>query len=142
MTPIAITPALEPADWAQRRRGAIAIDPHAETARVVVTDGDGQAVRVSGSDALFALMALANDALPDGDPRKLTRDVAEAVCASCDELSAHAEIFLRLLRPVQAEAGDAAGEAERRALADFQRRCTLLGQAGDALRALVRPADL
>lgn len=140
MTTIAIAPALEPADWAQRRRGAIAIDPHADTARVVVTDGGGQAVRVSGSDALFALMALANDALPDGDPRKLTRAVAEAVCASCDELSAHAEIFLRLLRPVQA--GDAAGEAERRALADFQRRCTLLGQAGHALRALVRPADL
>ena len=41
---------------------------------VVVTDPDGELVSVSGSAEVFALMALANDALPDGDPRKVTRE--------------------------------------------------------------------
>ena len=138
MTPIEIAPALEPADWERQRYGSIALDDAGQTPRLIVTDPNGQVVRVSGGDELFALMALANEALPANDPRKLTRDIADAVCASCDELTAHAEIFLTLLRPVEEGKGDAT-VAEREALASFQRRCTLLGQAGLTLRALVRP---
>ena len=135
-----IAPALGPADWERQRYGSIVLDGAGHAPRLTLTDPDGQMVRLSGGDELFALMALANDALPDGDPRKLTRAIADAVCASCDELSAHAEIFLALLRPA-AEGNGEAAEAERDALESFQRRCTLLGQAGVALRALVRPAN-
>jgi len=34
-------------------------------------------VSVSGPDQVFSLMALANDALPDSDPRKLTHAKAQ-----------------------------------------------------------------
>lgn len=140
MTPIDIAPALEPADWQRHQYRSIALDGDGRKSQLVVTDSDGQVVRVAGSDELFALMALANDALPEGDPRKLTRAVADAVSESCDDLSAHAEIFLALLRPAQGEAADA-GEVEREALASFRRRCALLGQAALTLRALVRPTN-
>lgn len=68
-----IAPALEPEEWKQRRCGAVSINHDAGDTYVVVCDPDGAVVTVSGSAEVFALMALANDALPDGDPRKLTR---------------------------------------------------------------------
>jgi hypothetical protein len=73
---IEITPALEPEEWKHRRCGAISIDHVNGEAHVVVADPDGEIVSVSGPEEVFALMALANDVLPDGDPRKVTaRDV-------------------------------------------------------------------
>ena len=140
MTTMHIAPALEPVDWAQRRRGTIALDHSTGEPRVVVSDETGRFAAISRADELFALMALANAALPEGDPRKLTRELADALCAACDELSAHAEIILKLLRPLAA-GGTGAAEREQDALASFQRRCVLLGQAGVVVKALVPPRD-
>ena len=67
-----IAPALEPEEWKHRRCGAVSIDHVDGETHVVITDSDGELVSVSGPAEVFALMALANDALPDGDPRKLT----------------------------------------------------------------------
>ena len=71
--PIEIAPALEPEEWKNRRCGPVSLDRVDGEVHVVVTDPDGEIVSVSGPAEVFALMALANDALPDGDPRKLTR---------------------------------------------------------------------
>jgi hypothetical protein len=72
MTRIDIAPALDPEQWARRRCGSLAIEQVDDEVHVVVADPDGEVVSVSGSAELFALMALANDALPDRDPRKIT----------------------------------------------------------------------
>ena len=74
---IEIAPALEQQEWKDLRCGCIAIDQVGEETHVVVTDPDGEVVSVSGPQELFALMALANAALPVGDPRKITREWIE-----------------------------------------------------------------
>jgi hypothetical protein len=70
--PIEIAPALKPEEWKDRRCGAVSVDHVDGETHVVVTDPDGEIVSVSGPEEVFALLALANDALPDGDPRKIT----------------------------------------------------------------------
>ena len=72
-----IAPALEPEEWKQRRSGAVSIDLVGDETHVVVRDPHGEIVSVSGPAEVFALMALANDALPDGDPRKITRETVQ-----------------------------------------------------------------
>lgn len=67
-----IAPALEPDEWKHRRSGAVSVDYVDGETHVVVTDADGEIVSVSGLAEISALLALANDALPDGDLRKLT----------------------------------------------------------------------
>jgi hypothetical protein len=81
MTPIEIAPALEPEEWQHRRCGQLAVTHVGDEVHVVVRDPDGEIVSVSGPEALFALMALANDALPDGDPRKITVSTVELLGA-------------------------------------------------------------
>lgn len=76
-----IAPALEPEEWKHRRCGAVSIDYVDGETHVVVTDPDGEIVSVSGPAEVFALMALANEALPDGDPRKFTREKARILLA-------------------------------------------------------------
>jgi hypothetical protein len=64
---------------------------------------DGDVVSVTGGDSLFALMALADDALPNEDDRKLTvTDVA----------------VLRILMELISESGRARSDCMR-----WQRRC-------------------
>ena len=70
---IEIAPALEPEEWRARRCGPVSIDRVDGETHVLVTDPDGEIVSVSGPEEVFALLALANDALPDGDPRKISR---------------------------------------------------------------------
>ena len=72
MCPDEIAPALEPKEWAQRKCGLLSMNSVADEVHVIVRDPDDQVVSVSGPEELFALMALANNALPDGDPRKIT----------------------------------------------------------------------
>lgn len=80
---IEIAPALEPEEWAERRSGVVSLDAVFNSEYVVIQDADGDRVTVSGPNEIFALIALANDALPDGDPRKITHaDVAELEKAS------------------------------------------------------------
>jgi hypothetical protein len=67
-----IAPALEPEEWQHRRSGAVSVERVGDETHVVVRDPNGEVVSVSGPAEVFALMALANDALPDGDPRKIT----------------------------------------------------------------------
>ena len=74
--PHGIPPALAPDEWERRRSGAVAIDQIGDEVHVVVTDPDGQLVSVSDPDEIFALIALANDALPEDDPRKITKGLA------------------------------------------------------------------
>ena len=75
-----IAPALGSEEWKHRRCGAVSL-VHLDETHIVVTDPDGEIVSVSGPAELFALMALANDALPDGDPRKITRELAQQLRA-------------------------------------------------------------
>jgi hypothetical protein len=75
----AIRPALTPDEWKNRRAGSVAIDAVDDDVHLVVRDPDDEIVSVSGNDELWALIALANAALSDGDPRKFTpADVAVA----------------------------------------------------------------
>ena len=73
MSPIGIPPALEPDEWRRRTSGAIAVDQVGDETHLVISDPDGQLVSVTGPPEIFCLMALANAALPEADPRKLTR---------------------------------------------------------------------
>ena len=65
-------PALSPAEWNRRRSGAVCLDVIDHETHVIVADPDLQLVSVTGPNELHALAALANDALPVHDPRKLT----------------------------------------------------------------------
>jgi hypothetical protein len=67
----AIRPALEPGEWKVRRSGPISLDlEHCDY--VVIEGPGGETVKVSGADEIFALISLANDALPPDDPRRIT----------------------------------------------------------------------
>ena len=72
-----IRPALTSTEWNERRSGPVSINVLNDETHLVVRDPDNEVVSVSGSDELHALIALANDALPEDDRRKLTRrDIA------------------------------------------------------------------
>ena len=68
----AIRPALAPAEWKQRRSGPISLDVVDSFDYIVIEGPNGETVKVSGADEIFALISLANDALPADDPRKIT----------------------------------------------------------------------
>lgn len=117
MTP-GIPPALEPEEWERRRSGAISIDRVAEETHLVVHDPDDQLVSVYGSEELFALMALANAALADGDPRKITRSSVFDVQVAAEymqrdehggvaaRLAQLADVLLALLPPARSNTLD------------------------------------
>jgi hypothetical protein len=65
-------PALTPEEWGRRRSGTVFAHTVGDEMHVIVADPDDQLVSVSGPNELHALAALANDALPATDPRKLT----------------------------------------------------------------------
>jgi len=67
-----IRPALEPAEWKVRRSGPISLDVVGRTDYIVIEGPNGETVKVTGADEIFALISLANDALPPDDPRKIT----------------------------------------------------------------------
>ena len=75
--PIEIAPALRSDEWKERSCGFAYVDQVGDETHVVVRDPDGEVVSVSGPDEVFSLIALANDALPDSDPRKLTHAKAQ-----------------------------------------------------------------
>ena len=86
--PIEIAPALEPQEWKERRCGALSLDYVDGEMHLVVTDPDGEIVSVSGPAELFALMALVNEALPDGDPRKITREQIDSLRLCAEDADA------------------------------------------------------
>ena len=68
----AIRPALEPAQWKLRRSGPFSLDVIDRVDYIVIEGPNGETVKVTGADEIFALISLANDALPPDDPRKIT----------------------------------------------------------------------
>jgi hypothetical protein len=68
----AIRPALEPEEWKQRRSGPISLDAIGSFDYIVIEGEHGETVKVAGTDEIVALISLANDALPNDDPRKIT----------------------------------------------------------------------
>lgn len=101
----AIRPALEPGEWKDRRSGPISLDVINSAEYVVIEGPNGETVTVSGADEIFALISLANDALPPDDPRKITHNWLARVEAIRDMLIA------------LASEGDRSLESERRELA-------------------------
>lgn len=101
----AIRPALEPSQWKERRSGPISLDVIDSAEYVVIEGPNGETVTVSGVDEIFALISLANDALPRHDPRKITHSWLARVEAIRDMLIA------------LASEGDRSLESERRELA-------------------------
>ena len=101
----AIRPALEPGEWKERRSGPISLDVIDSAEYVVIEGPNGETVTVSGADEIFALISLANDALPHDDPRKITQGWLARVEAIRDMLIA------------LAGEGDPGLESERRQLA-------------------------
>src|SRR5438046_10297935 len=67
-----IRAALEPAQWKMRRSGPISLDVVDRIDYIVIEGPNGETVKVTGADEIFALISLANDALPPDDPRKIT----------------------------------------------------------------------
>lgn len=68
-----ITPALSAEEWAQREAVRASTEISALDGSVMLVDPDAPSTVVL-AEGVPALMALANAALPDGDPRKLTRE--------------------------------------------------------------------
>jgi hypothetical protein len=117
-----IRPALAPDEWKQRRSGPIKLDVVDKYDYVVIEGPHGETVKVSGADEIFALISLANDALPADDPRKIThgwlarveaiRDMIRDLAASGDPNFAEmrrelaegwdemAQVLLAILPPV------------------------------------------
>ena len=60
----AIRPALEPSEWKARRSGPISLDVVNRIDYIVIEGPGGETVKVTGADEIFALISLANDALP------------------------------------------------------------------------------
>jgi hypothetical protein len=93
--PIEIAPALKPDEWAARKRDYLILDRIGGEEYVVIDGPDGEEVNVAGADALFAMIALANHALPADDPRKFTHDhvrrLREALL-TLEEGDSHAEV--------------------------------------------------
>jgi hypothetical protein len=72
-----IAPALSLEEWERRTTDSVSVERVGDEVQVVVHDPDDQLVSVSGPYELFGLIALANDALPDGDMRKITPHIVE-----------------------------------------------------------------
>jgi hypothetical protein len=85
MIPIDILPALAPKEWEQRRRGKFYVVKDGGVPRLILSDGTHQTT-ISRADELFAIIALANDALPDDDKRKITWGLLTRVQAMSDVL--------------------------------------------------------
>jgi len=70
-------PALTPDQWSKRSTGVVSIHVSDEETQLVVRGPNDEATSVSGADHFWRLVALANDALPARDARKVTtEDVA------------------------------------------------------------------
>jgi len=101
----AIRPALEQGEWRERRSGPISLDVIDRNDYIVIEGPSGETVKVSGADEIFALISLANDALPEDDPRKITHGWLARI-----------ETIRDMIRDF-ADRGDASLAAERRELA-------------------------
>lgn len=93
-----VRPALTPQEWEKRRSGPVHVDIVDDEMHVVVRDPDNSLVSISGTDDICALIALANDALPDDEARKLTRTDIVLLQILADQIDAQRTGGMRLLR--------------------------------------------
>ena len=95
MTSIQIEPALEPRDW--KRKQALVHEARADRSTEISLDDDGTLLirlwvfddkyeSVVCPEALWPLIALANDALPDNDPRKIDREWIDDLQQAAEQL--------------------------------------------------------
>ena len=92
-----IRPALTSEEWDRRQSGPVHVEIIDDEVHVVVRDPDDSLVSVSGRDEICALIALANDALPDDDSRKLTRTDVVLLQILADQIDARGPAGMRLL---------------------------------------------
>jgi hypothetical protein len=90
-------PALTPDEWYRRKSGAVFTHMIGDETHIIVADPDEQLVSVTGPNELHALAALANDALPDDDPRKLSRTDLAVLSILLERLDRNQPNTLRLL---------------------------------------------
>ena len=86
--PEQIPAALTPQQWKEGRIGCLSLGVVDDELHVVVRDPDDGLVSITGADDLWALIALANEALPHTDLRKVAmRDVAviRVLAESCPD---------------------------------------------------------
>lgn len=84
-------------DVHRRPWDAIHLNRTNEEAWLVVRYKTGESVTVSGAENLWRLVALANDALPEGDSRKFTRADAQLLNALIAAIEVQDADFSRLL---------------------------------------------
>lgn len=88
--------------WVERRGawGRLELERRGGEVLLSLRYGDGEAVSVSSADTLTQLIALANEALPKDDPRKITREdehVLNALAASIEVEAGNAARLLPML---------------------------------------------
>ena len=80
--------------WAARRFRGLALETQNRTSCVTAEGPRGERVSISSAEELFALIALANDALPGTDPRKITPSMVDSIRQQAESL----EIQIHALR--------------------------------------------
>ena len=101
MTP-PVRPALTPEQWQRQSTGTVRIELIDDNVHVAVRDNGGAVVNVSGTDELFALMALTNHALPNDDPGKFTRADAAIIAVLIDLVDRHSPDDVKLIMMTEA----------------------------------------
>jgi hypothetical protein len=81
-----IQPALSAEEWAKNLndRGGLEIQAFPEESSISIQDWGAMSGVTVGSEDLPALIALANAALPDSDPRKITREMVDGLRREAD----------------------------------------------------------
>ena len=102
--------------WAVGRFRGLALETRNQTPCVSAEGPAGERVSVSCAEELFAMMALANAALPVSDARRITRPLVDAVRGQADALDAQIQALRRgaqrLTRQLKDEGELLAREAE------------------------------
>ena len=99
---IQLRPALTRNEWHERRSGGIEFRRIDDATCLVVRYNDRESVMVRGAENLWNLIALANDTLPDGDPRKITREDVHLLHALAASIEVHDADLPRILPLVNA----------------------------------------
>ena len=119
--------------WASRRFRGLALETLNRTACVTAEGPRGERVSISAAEELFALMALANAALPATDARKITASMVDAVQEQAEVLEAQIQALrtaarrLRLHVIGESRILEAEVEALRPKLAAMRQLAALLG---------------
>jgi len=97
-----IVPALTRDEWQVQRKHFAAMTRVEEGVRLAARYDDGESVTVNGADNLWRLIAIANDALPNSDPRKITLEDVHLLNALAASMEVRDADLPRLLPLVDA----------------------------------------